>query len=62
MPGSAAYFTIQSAQSSLMSQEVSWSLEEVRPKKALLGLLTFNFLYAGSHPDNMNRWAEHTLA
>lgn len=34
-----------------MSQHVPRGLEEVRPEKALLGLLTFNFLYAGSHPE-----------
>lgn len=34
-----------------MSQHVPRGLEEVRPEETLLGLLTFNFLYAGSHPE-----------
>lgn len=34
-----------------MSQHVPRGLEEVRPEEALLGLLTFNLLYAGSHPE-----------
>lgn len=34
-----------------MSEHVPWSLEEVGLKKALLGLFTFDFLYASSHPE-----------